>query len=138
MDGSAQQSLQASAGLHRVNLHAVPKRERFDYWRELFAGTFIDRDRADRESDFLGEMLSGNGPDGARFANLRSDPLICTFGKRDCGLVLIGFVEEGTVRLRNERDDIAVADAESGLMLFDCDRPVTSVQSRYELSRLAA
>lgn len=137
MQQQSRSSGRRASALNHIDMQQIPDQERFDYWRELFSGTFIDRARTERGKDFDGEMLSGNGPDGSMFANIRSDALLCTFGKRDCGLVLIGFVGEGAVRLSNDKDESAVAEPESGLMLFDCDRPAHSIQTKYNLSYLA-
>src|SRR5882757_7856810 len=114
---------------------AIPVKERLDYWRDLFLGSLIDRDRSDWARDFQGEIVSSTDHNGITFANLRVDPLICTFGKRDSGLVLLGMVRRGAVGVRHGNNDTAIMNPGSGLILFDCDRPaVTTSTSRYDLT----
>lgn len=82
-------------------------------------------------------MISSTDYNGITFANLRADPLICTFGKRDSGLILLGTVRRGTIGLRQGNDDTATMDAGSGLILFDCDRPAITSSTQYDLTYLA-
>lgn len=121
----------------RIDLLSIPGKERFDYWRHLFFGSIIDRDRSEWSQQFRGQMLSSADHNGIAFANLRADPLICTFGKRDSGLVLLGLVREGSLKVRSGKDDTAVMEPASGLILFDCDRPAVTSSTRYDLSYLA-
>jgi len=109
-------------------------KERFDYWKEQFIGSFIDRNCSEWSGNFLGLILSSADYHDITFANLCADPLICAFGKRDSGLVMLGMVREGTVGARQGKDDTAVMDAKSGLILFDCDRHAVISATRYDLS----
>src|SRR5882757_1299241 len=141
MDRNLQQDSHRPAGqIHPFSSRdtvAIPRKDRFAYWRDLFIGSFIDRDRSLRASDFRGEIVSSVVPNGVTFSNLRADPLICTFGKRDSGLVLLGMVRQGAVGVRQGNDETAVMDARSGLILFDCDRPAVTSSTRYDLTYLA-
>jgi AraC-like DNA-binding protein len=119
----------------RTTTATAAVRDRFDYWRHLFFGSYIDLPDRDRGADFRGDMLGCTG-DGVAYSNLRADPLICSFGQRDSGLMLLGAVHAGTWQVRHGHDGATVMDSGSGLLLFDCDRPSVARSTRYNLSYL--
>jgi AraC family transcriptional activator of tynA and feaB len=120
----------------RVTVDDVPAGDRFDFWRQLFVGSYIDRPQPETRRTFRGEVLGCADSDGSVFANIRADPMICTFGKRASDLILLSFIGRGTFQLR-DGDDTTIADSGSGLMLFDCDRPAVTSSTAYEVSYLA-
>jgi AraC-like DNA-binding protein len=124
------------AHFSRLTTAAVAAPDRLDFWRAQFFGSHIDRPDRVAPGDFRGEMVGCAG-DGAVFANLRADPIICSFGRRDSGLILLGAVHSGTWQVRHGDDGTAIMDADSGLVLFDCDRPAIGQGTRYDLSYLA-
>jgi AraC family transcriptional regulator, positive regulator of tynA and feaB len=130
----APQSLEFS----RLTTAAVTARERFDYWRQLFIGSYIDRPPgSDATRPFGGEIVGCTDGNGVVFANLRNDPVVGTFGKRDSDLVLLGCIHRGTFQL-SHGDGATTVNRSSGLLLFDCDRPAISSASRAtEISYLA-
>ena len=111
--------------------------DRFEYWRHLFFGSFIDRPDNHTTQAFDGTLTGCLGQDGMIFANLRADPIACSFGQRDSNIVLLGCVTSGSFQVRDRHDRCTVFDASKGLIIFDCDRPATAVGSRYDLSYLA-
>src|SRR3546814_14191336 len=75
--------------------------------------------------------------EGIAFVNIHADPNVCHFGKRRSDLVLLGYVRSGRVDLRMERGETAVVRPDSGLALFDCDRPVSMTATCHDMSYLA-
>lgn len=134
----AQQLVPPSLQFNRITTDAVTARDRFDCWRELFPGCHLDRlPGSDAWRDFHGEMAGCMDGNGTVFANLRNDPVLGTFGQRDSDLVLIGCIHRGAFRF-SHGEETTILDARSGLVLFDCDRPVTSSASTVtEISYLA-
>lgn len=120
----------------RLTVDAVAEGDRFDFWRHLFVGSYIDRPRAETKQPFRGELLGCADSDGSVFANLRADSIICEFGKRDSDLILLSYIDRGTFRLR-QGDDTTVVDRDTGLTLFDCDRAATTFSTDYEVAYLA-
>lgn len=116
-----------------VTTQAVAPRERLDYWRSLFSACHIDRPQDWNPDDFRGRMSGGMRRDGVRFAHIRSDPLVCSFGRRDSDLLLLGYVGDGRVGLR-QGDQTAISD--HAMVLVDCDRPAISEATRYDLTYL--
>lgn len=122
----------------RITTDDVAASERFDYWRELFIGSYIDRlpGSASRQ-DFRGEIVGCADGSGAVFANLRNDPVLGTFGKRDSDLLLIGCIHRGVFQL-SHGDEATTLSARSGLVLLDCDCPaISSASTATEISYLA-
>lgn len=135
---TAQQPAPQSLQFSRITTDAVAARDRFDYWRELFVGSYIDRlPGSDATQNFRGEIAGCTGGDGAVFANLRCDPVLGTFGKRGSDLILIGYIRRGAFQF-SHGDQTTTLDARSGLVLFDCDRPaISSASAVTEISYLA-
>jgi AraC family transcriptional regulator, positive regulator of tynA and feaB len=120
----------------RVTIDDVAASDRFDYWRHLFVGSYIDRPRSETKRAFRGELLGCADSDGSVFANLQADPSICEFGKRDSDLILLSAIHRGTFQLR-QGDDAIITDSGNGLVLFDCDRPAVTSSTAYEVAYLA-
>jgi AraC family transcriptional regulator, positive regulator of tynA and feaB len=129
--------LQSVATFNKRSTNCVRQEDRFDFWRHLFFGSFIDRPDAPNAQTFDGTLVACVGADGTVFANLRADPIVCSFGQRDSDLVLLGCVTNGSFQVRHGHDGATVFDASRGLIIFDCDRPATALASRYDLSYLA-
>jgi len=124
-------------GFQRFATRSVPPRDRLDYWRQLFTAPFIDKSPVSPASDdYQGEFLSSGSHDGIAFVNIRADSNVCHFGKRESGLVLLGYIRCGRVGLQ-QGGETTVLGPEGGLVLFDCDRPVSMTASRHEMSYLA-
>lgn len=134
----ARQPAPQSLEFSRITTDTVAAGERFDYWRQLFVGSYIDRlPGSDAGQNFRGEIVGCADGHGAVFANLRNDPVLGTFGKRDSDLVLVGCIRRGTFQF-SHGDEATILDSRSGLVLFDCDRPAISCASTVtEISYLA-
>src|SRR3546814_4946394 len=111
---------------HRLTTRPATPRDRLDYWRQFFTAPIIDKPLASSSTgDYQGELLRSGLHEGIAFVNIHADPNVCHFGKRRSDLVLLGYVRSGRVDLRMERGETAVVRPDSGLALFDCDRPVS-------------
>lgn len=135
---SARQPAPQSLKFSRLTTDTVAAGERFDYWRQLFIGSYIERlPGSDARQDFRGEIVGCADGNGAVFANLRNDPVVGTFGKRGSDLVLVGCIHCGAFQL-SYGTKATILDPRSGLVLFDCDRPALSSTSTVtEISYLA-
>jgi AraC-like DNA-binding protein len=109
---------------------------RFDYWRQLFVASHLDRQRSSNTKDFRGDLKRSTTQDGITFVNLRADPIVCNFGRRESGLVLLGYVRSGYIRFNHGRDETAELRPEDGLALFDCDRRIVTSSARHDMSYL--
>lgn len=136
--GPERQPAPQSLEFSRITTNSVAARDRFDYWRQLFVGSYIDRlPGSDVRRGFRGEIVGCADGKGAVFANVRNDPVVGTFGKRDSDLILLGYIRRGAFQL-SHGNETTLLDPSSGLVLFDCDRPaITSASSVSEISYLA-
>lgn len=105
----------------------VPAHRRFDYWQSHFMTLRMDRPFA-AAGDFHGEMLHTTPWQDTIFVHLRHDPLICRFGGRDPDSIVLFHVRSGVVNIRHGRDSIVSVGAHAGLMVFDRNRPLVTVQ----------
>ncbi len=94
-----------------------------------FSSAVLDRPESNGTGSFQGQYLGGGTADGVIYHNLQADDLVSHFGKLDCGLVLFGFVRAGHVYVEHGDDRRDVIDNSTGLVLFDCDRPITTQSS---------
>lgn len=120
----------------RATTASVAAGDRLDFWRHLFLGAQIDLQDRERPADFHGELIGGAGA-GSAFLSLRSDPVVSRFGRPELGVLLLGVVHGGAWQVRHGHDGTTVLDPESGLVLFDCDRPAIVQGTRHSLSYLA-
>lgn len=123
--------------LAKLTTHSVPVADRLDFWQEQFSTCEISRPASGVGVDFRSELLRCADSDGTSFLHIRGDPLICGFGKRESGLVLVGCVRSGTFEVSHDDERKTVLDNGSGLVLFDCDRRLVASSTRYELTQLA-
>jgi AraC family transcriptional regulator, positive regulator of tynA and feaB len=134
-DGSDTRSVPTS--LAKLTTCSVPVADRLDFWREQFETCDISRPISGVGSDFCSELLRCADCDGTSFLHIRGDPLVCGFGKRESGLVLVGCVRSGTFEISHDDERTTVLDSNSGLILLDCDRRLVASSTRYELTQLA-
>lgn len=123
--------------IHRISTDDVAEADRFDFWRSCFLGSELDRAPGEADEPFRGRLVAGGRADGAIFQDMRNSGLVSHFGRRESGLVLLGFVREGAVRVRHGDDRREIIDPASGLVLFDCDRPITTWSNDVALAVLA-
>lgn len=122
-----------AAGIwQHCSTRGVPKRDRFDFWRQLPVGTAVERPLGAR-GDFFGEFRGTATPEGIGYAELDVDPCVCRFGRDNPDVVQVGLIAAGHMHIRYARDGRFAWGAGNGLMLFDCGRPMTTVTSRCEL-----
>lgn len=122
--------------LTRITTQSVDANGRFDYWRQLFVASYLDQPCDSRTKGFRGELVRSATQDGVTFVNLRADPIVCDFGKRESGLMLLGYIRSGRLRVFHGRDETAELGPEDGLALFDCDQGVTTSSARHDMSYL--
>ncbi|WP_143750477.1 MULTISPECIES: AraC family transcriptional regulator [unclassified Mesorhizobium] len=127
----------APTSIANLTTNSVPVADRLDFWREQFTSCVISRPPNDTRADFRSELLRCADSDGTSFLHIRGDPLICGFGKRESGLVLVGCVRSGTFEVSHDDERTTVLDSNSGLILLDCDRRFVTSSTRYELAQLA-
>src|SRR5882757_4895595 len=118
-----QKDLSAVPTFNENSTTSVEGSDRLEYWRHLFFGSFIDRPDTATAQTFDGTLTGCLGTDGTVFANLRSDPIVCSFGRRDSDLILLGCVTSGSLQVRYGHDGTTVVDARKGLIIVDCDQP---------------
>ncbi|CAM5200379.1 HTH-type transcriptional activator RhaR [Castellaniella defragrans] len=122
---------------HRITTRQVAPSDRLDYWRRFFTATFIDESPDSSPPDgYRGELLRSDVDGGIAFVNINADPNVCHFGRRDSDLMLLGYVRSGR-GLIQQRREVSVVQPDSGLMLFDCGRPVSLSATRHDMSYLA-
>jgi len=120
-----------------IDTAAVQQSDRFEYWRELFVSCTIERADRDSSVDFQSQIFRYSHRDGSSFAKISGNPLICSFGKRDSDIVLLGHVRSGTLTVRHNGDRVTMLDSSDGLVMLDCDRPVVTSSTRYDMTQLA-
>ncbi len=127
----------SDARFRRASTGSVPAGQRLDFWRSLFVASRIERPRGLASTAFRGELVTGNASDGIMFSTLQGDPVTCHFGERDSGIVLLGCIRSGTMRIEHGRSERLALASGSGLLLADCDRHFTTTSDRYGLTYLA-
>lgn len=120
----------------RFSTQNVPRDARFDAWRGLFTAPILERPRGSGAGGFGGELRRAVMADGISYSSLRADSHLCRFGERDSDLILFGLVRNGCVEVRHGRDDRLVLRPESGVVLYDCGRPMSTQSTRSELTYL--
>lgn len=120
-----------------VSTHDVPADSRLDYWRKQFPATRLERSRPTGHGNFHGDIVSTSPWQDVLFADLDSDPVTSHFGTSENGVVLLGCVRSGVVHIRHGRDATLPVDENTGLLLFDCDRPFTTLSQRCTMTYLA-
>jgi len=115
---------------------SVGASDRFDYWRQLFVASYLDKPRHPDSGDFRGRLIRSTTHGNVTFVSHRADPIVSAFGRRESGLVLLGRIHSGRVRVFQNHGETADLGSGSGLVLFDCDRPATTYSTRYEMSHL--
>lgn len=126
-----------SSIFQHVSTDAVAEADRFDFWQACFLGAHLDRHPEDAGTPFEGRLVAAGDAQHAIFQDMRNSGLVSHFGRRESGLVLLGFVREGEVRVRDGSDRREIFDRSSGLILFDCDRPITTVSQDVSLCCLS-
>lgn len=120
----------------RLTTSLVPVADRLNYWRDLFVCCDISRPETSGGGDFRGELLCCRDRDGVAFFHIRCDPIVCSFGRRKSGLVLVGNVRSGSFNVCHDGRTTDL-DSNSGLILFDCDRRLVVSSTRCELALVA-
>lgn len=121
--------------LHR-STREVPKRDRFDFCRELAIGSHIERPLGACD-DFFGEFKYTTTADGIDFGEIGIDACVSRFGPGgDDAFVDIGLINTGTMRISHGRDQRLTLHAGSAPVLFDAARPMTTRTSRSDMAYL--
>lgn len=123
--------------LHRSTWE-VPKRDRFDFCREMAIGSHIEQPLGARD-DFFGEFKYTTTPDGIDFGEIAIDACVSRFGPSvavDEAFVDIGMINAGSMHIRHGRDQTLVLHAGMDPVLFDAARPMTTRTSRSDLAYL--
>ena len=120
----------------RFTTRNLPRDARFDAWRGLFTAPILERPRGSDAGGFGGELRRVVMADGISYSNLRADSHLCRFGERDSDLILFGVIRNGCVEVRHGRDDRLVLRPESGVVLYDCGRPMATQSPCSELTYL--
>lgn len=115
--------------IQQVSTETVDEQDRFDFWRTCFLGAELDRPADHAGRPFKGRLAFGGRVESAIFQDMRNSALTSHFGRRESGLVLLGFVREGVVNVRYGDDRREIFDRSSSLVLFDCDRRLTAYSS---------
>lgn len=113
-----------------VSTATVPADCRFDYWRSLFAASRMECPRASRDEPFEGTLLQTAPSQGIRFLHLANTALTCHFGGRDPDELVLAYMRHGSVQIRHGRDRETLVNPESGLLVFDQDRPMVTAHQR--------
>lgn len=117
--------------------HSVPLADRFDYWRSLFRASRIERPRSSISRGFDGEIVTSDPARDVVFSGLSGDPIACHFGQGDSDMVLLGCVRAGAVGIRRGCNQLMEVRPQSGMVLFDCDRPFNTISQNYAMDFLA-
>lgn len=120
----------------RASTDSVPVAERFDYWRSLFRASRIERPRSSISRGFDGEIVTSDPARDVVFSGLHGEPIACQFGRGDSDMVLLGCVRAGTVGIRRGSEQVMAVGPQSGVVLFDCDRPFNTLSGRYAMDYL--
>ena len=90
----------------------------------------MERPRTEGRYGFHGDLVFTTPWQGASFLRLENNALDCHFGARDPDNIVLLRIQAGVVYARHGRDTVTPVTAETGLMLFDQDRPLvtTSLQ----------
>jgi AraC-like DNA-binding protein len=92
---------------------------------------------SDNSIDFQSQLFRYSHRDGSAFEKIMGNPLIRSFGRRDSDMILLSHVRSGTLTVRHNGDKITVLDSSDGLVMLDCDRPVVTSSTRYDMTHLA-
>lgn len=134
-EGSAVMGAPAPGIWQHHSTREVPACDRFDFWRQFPAGDHMQRPFGAR-GDFFGEFRCTTTPEGIGYAELEVDPCASRFGQTDTDLIQLGVVVGGRMYIRHGRDERLTLNAGSGLVLFDCARPLTTFTPRIKLAYL--
>jgi AraC-like DNA-binding protein len=115
----------------RVSTDAVPQKERFAYWRSLHGHLDLSLTEPDVERHFSGNLLQCAGG-GIVFGHSASVSTAAEFGRAMDGVVLLGCVDRGTVRVRHGHDCTTTLAPTNGLALLDYSRrTVTTTRGQF-------
>lgn len=120
----------------RRSTREVPQDSRFDFWRQLFTAPVLDHPLEPGSEGFHGELRRVVTSEGTGYSNLHADSHLCRFGVHDTDVILFGLVRNGSVNIQHGRDDRLLLRPESGVVLFDCRRPLTTRSSCSALTYL--
>ena len=129
-DRSSNDALSPAPVFQHISTDDVPSDCRLDYWQSLFPASRMERPRGEGCDGFHGELAFTTPCQGATFLRLGNNALDCHFGARDPDSIVLLRIHTGVVYARHGRDTVTPVSAETGLMLFDQDRPLitTSLQ----------
>jgi AraC-like DNA-binding protein len=113
----------------RRSTREVSQDSRFDFWRRLFTAPVLEHPLEPGLGGFHGELRRVVTSDGTGYSNLRADSHLCRFGEHDTDVILFGLVRNGSVSIQHGRDDKLLLRPESGVVLFDCGRSLTTRSS---------
>jgi AraC family transcriptional activator of tynA and feaB len=119
-----------------LSTDSIPVADRIDFWQQLFTSCDIARPADSPIHAFHGAISRYARNDGSAFARISGGPLICRFGRKESGIMLLGAVRQGTLHVRHDRDSTTVVDCDSGFILLDCDRDLASSSTDYDLVQL--
>jgi len=90
----------------------------------------MERPRTEDHHGFHGDLVFTTPWQGASFLHLENNALSCHFGARDPDSIVLLRIHAGAVYARHGRDVVTPVTADTGLILFDQDRPLvtTSLQ----------
>lgn len=112
-----------------VTTRAVAPDCRFDFWQSHFASVRQERPRAPGADGFRGELLHTTPWRGVTFMCFGHDPLCSRFGGSDPDGIVLLHIPSGVVHIRHDRDSITPVSAETGLVVFDQDQSLSTVES---------
>lgn len=114
----------------RVSTDVVPPKRRFAYWRSLHGHLDLSLTDRDAEQHFSGSLLQCAGG-GIVFGHSASVSTAAQFGRAQ-DVVLLGCVDNGTVRVRHGHDGATALTPDHGLSLFDySQRAVTTTRGHF-------
>lgn len=120
----------AAPVFQRVSTRAVAPDCSFDYWQSHFFSVRQDRPRALGAGGFHGELLHTTPWQGVTFMQFGHDALSSQFGGSDPDGIVLLCIPRGAVYIRHDRDSITPLSARTGLVLFDQDQSLSTIESQ--------
>ncbi|MGB3500395.1 MAG: AraC family transcriptional regulator [Mesorhizobium sp.] len=119
-------------GFIRLSTRSLPKRQRFEYWRDFHHLIDIDTPTDDGRAVFNADLLHYAGADDMSFGHTASGDTVARFTRSNAEFVLLSLTVSGEAELKTSDGAASIVTPASGLVVIDSARHVETRTRSHE------